>query len=140
MPGKILLIEDEPSNSRLIEVTLRPLGLETVIRADGISGVEAARDPAIAVIVLDIAIPKLDGWQVLDAIRNDPAIMATPVLVLTTHIGDEHVSRAAAGGADIFMTKPFQPDDLRQAVRALLQQHHQEPANQPGLSPQPLTR
>ena len=69
MPGKILLIEDEPSNSRLIEVTtLRPLGLETVIGADGVSGLQAARDPAIAVI----AIPKLDGWQVRRRLRcND---------------------------------------------------------------------
>lgn len=94
-----------------------------MIRADGISGLAAAHDPAVAVIVLDIALPKLDGWQVLDAIRNDPTINTTPVLVLTAHVDDEHLIRAADGGADIFMTKPFHPDDLRQVVEALLQQH-----------------
>ena len=124
MADKILLIEDEPSNSRLIEVTLRRLGLETVICADGVSGLAAARDPAVVVVVLDIALPKLDGWQVLDAIRNDPAIGSTPVLVLTAHVGNEHVIRASDGGADVFMTKPFQPDDLRHVVGALIEQHH----------------
>lgn len=135
MPGKILLIEDEPSNSRLIEVTLRRLGLETVICADGASGLQAAHDPAVVLIVLDIALPKLDGWQVLDAIRNDPAIHTTPVLILTAHVGNENAIRASDGGADIFMTKPFQPDDLRREVSALIEQHRQEQAGQPDSHP-----
>lgn len=118
--GKILLIEDEPSNSRLIEVTLRPLGLETKVCPDGSSGLEAAREEGVEVIVLDIALPKLDGWQVLSRIRDDPHTMAIPVLVLTAHVGDENLLRAANEGADVFMTKPFQPEDLRQAVAALI--------------------
>jgi DNA-binding response OmpR family regulator len=115
-PGKILLIEDEPSNSRLMEVTLRPLGYETLIRADGSSGLEAAHDESIELIVLDIALPKLDGWQVLDRLRNDP----------------ENLMKAADGGADVFMTKPFQPDDLRQVVRALIQQRRETLAQRNG--------
>lgn len=131
-PGKILLIEDEPSNSRLMEVTLRPLGYETLIRADGSSGLEAAHDESIELIVLDIALPKLDGWQVLDRLRNDPDTMAIPVLVLTAHVGDENLMKAADGGADVFMTKPFQPDDLRQVVRALIQQRRETLAQRNG--------
>ena len=82
-PGKILLIEDEPSNSRLMEVTLRPLGFETMVRSDGFAGLEAARDETIELIVLDLALPKLDGWQVLQRLRSDPNTMSIPVLVLT---------------------------------------------------------
>jgi DNA-binding response OmpR family regulator len=132
VPGKILLIEDEPSNSRLMEVTLRPLGYETLIKADGSSGLQAARDEAIELIVLDIALPELDGWQVLDRLRSDPHTMAIPVLVLTAHVGDENMMKAADGGADVFMTKPFQPDDLRQVVRALIEQRRQTLAQRNG--------
>ena len=131
-PGKILLIEDEPSNSRLMEVTLRPLGYETLVRADGSSGLEAAHDEAIELIVLDIALPKLDGWQVLERLRSDPHTTAIPVLVLTAHVGDENLSKAADGGADVFMTKPFQPDDLRQVARALIQQRREALAQKNG--------
>ena len=124
-PGKILLIEDEPSNSRLMEVTLRPLGFETMVRSDGFAGLEAARDETIELIVLDLALPKLDGWQVLQQLRSDPNTMSIPVLVLTAHVGDENLMKAADAGADVFMTKPFQPDDLRQVARALIQQRRE---------------
>jgi two-component system alkaline phosphatase synthesis response regulator PhoP/two-component system response regulator VicR len=132
VPGKILLIEDEPSNSRLMEVTLRPLGFETVVRGDGSSGLEAAHDESIELIVLDIALPQLDGWQVLERLRNDPETMAIPILVLTAHVGDENLMKAADGGADVFMTKPFQPDDLRQVVKALIQQRRESLAQKNG--------
>ena len=123
--GKILLIEDTPSNSRIIEVTLRQLGFEIMIRADGESGLEAALDPAVKAIVLDIALPKLNGWQVLEAIRADPDTMTMPVLVLTAHVDNGNMIRAADRGADAFMTKPFQPDDLRHVVNDLIEQHSQ---------------
>jgi DNA-binding response OmpR family regulator len=123
--GKILLIEDEPSNSRLMEVTLRPLGFETLVRADGSSGLEAAHDESIELIVLDIALPKLDGWQVLERLRSDPQTIAIPVLILTAHVGDENLMKAANAGADVFMTKPFRPDDLREVVRALIKQRRE---------------
>ncbi len=131
-PGKILLIEDEPSNSRLMEVTLRPLGYETMVRSDGFAGLEAAQDEAIELIVLDLALPKLDGWQVLQRLRADPNTMAIPILVLTAHVGDENLMKAADAGADVFMTKPFQPDDLRQVVRALIQQRRESLAARNG--------
>lgn len=131
-PGRILLIEDEPSNSRLMEVTLRPLGYDTLVRVDGHAGLEAARDGSIELIVLDLALPKLDGWQVLDELRSDPRTMAIPILVLTAHVGDENLMKAADGGADVFMTKPFQPDDLRQVARALIQQRRESLARRNG--------
>ena len=126
--GKILLIEDTPSNSRIIEVTLRQLGFEIIIRADGESGLEAAHDPEVKAIVLDIALPKLNGWQVLEAIRADQATMTMPVLVLTAHVDNGNMIRAADRGADAFMTKPFQPDDLRYVVNDLIENHSQTKA------------
>ncbi|MGZ8772573.1 MAG: response regulator transcription factor [Acidimicrobiia bacterium] len=131
-PGKILLIEDEPSNSRLMEVTLRPLGYETIVRVDGFAGLEAARDEPIELIVLDLALPKMDGWQVLERLRSDPHTVGIPVLVMTAHVGDENLTKAADAGADVFMTKPFQPEDLRQVARALIRQRRESVAQRNG--------
>lgn len=119
-PGKILVIEDEPSNSLLVKVTLRPLECETMVRSNGIAGLDAARSGDIELIVLDIALPGMDGWKILEEIRKDPDTMMIPVLVLTAHAGEESMMRAADAGADAFIGKPFHPKELRHAVRTLI--------------------
>ena len=121
MAPTVLVIEDEPSNSLLVEVTLRPLGCETIVRANGIAGLDVARSQPVDLVILDIALPGMDGWRVLEAIRKDPATADTPVLVLTAHAGEESMMRAADGGADAYMAKPYNPASLRDSVRMLLE-------------------
>ncbi len=121
MAATVLLVEDEPSNSLLVEVTLRPLGCETIVRANGIAGLDTARTHPVDLVILDIALPGMDGWRVLEALRNDPATAKMPVLVLTAHAGEESMIRAADGGADAYMAKPFSPASLRDSVRMLLE-------------------
>jgi DNA-binding response OmpR family regulator len=87
---------------------------------DGLIGLESARTSVPDVIVLDIGLPGLDGWDVLSQLRSDPNTLGVRVLVLTAHAQPEMADRAAAGGADDFMTKPFRPNDLRVSVEALL--------------------
>ena len=72
-------------------------------------------------MILDIGLPKMDGWEVLVRIRADETIADIPVLVLTAHAEEESRKRADAGGADSFVTKPFQPAELRRQVLALLE-------------------
>ena len=71
-------------------------------------------------LVLDIGLPEMDGWEVLDRLRSDPKTRNLPVLVLTAHAEEESRRRASEGGADSFVTKPFQPNDFRQEVLSLL--------------------
>lgn len=87
---------------------------------DGPSGLERVRADHPDLVVLDIGLPVMDGWQVLDEIRRDPHLAQLPVLVLTAHAEEESRRRADEGGADAFVTKPFQPSDLRQEVLRLL--------------------
>ena len=90
------------------------------MRVDGPSGLEAALNESPDLLVLDIGLPEMDGWQVLDKLRSNPGTKTLPVLVLTAHAEEESRRRADEGGADAFVTKPFQPNDFRQEVLNLL--------------------
>mgnify|MGYP001828190290 FL=1 len=120
MEEKVLVIEDSASVRRLIEVCLRVLGVEVSSAADGVSGLNAVREQLPDVVVLDIGLPGLDGWEVLKELRDDTETASIKVLVLTAHAQPEMADRAEAGGADSFMTKPFRPLDLRVQVEKLL--------------------
>lgn len=120
MGQRVLVVEDSAVIRRLIEVCLRPADLEVLMREDGPSGLAAARSEAPDLLVLDIGLPEMDGWQVLDELRSVPETRFLPVLVLTAHAEEESRRRADEGGADAFVTKPFQPNDFRQEVLNLL--------------------
>ncbi|MEA2010313.1 MAG: response regulator [Actinomycetota bacterium] len=120
MQPSVLVIEDSASVRRLIDVCLRPLGAEMRFAEDGLIGLDAARSAVPDAIILDIGLPGLDGWEVLSQLRSAPDTVDVRVLVLTAHAQPEMADRAAAGGADAFMTKPFRPSDLRDSVEALL--------------------
>ena len=120
MQPSVLVIEDSASVRRLIDVCLRPLGAEMRFAEDGLIGLEAARTAVPDAIILDIGLPGLDGWEVLSQLRSEPDTVGVRVLVLTAHAQPEMADRAAAGGADAFMTKPFRPSDLRDSLEALL--------------------
>ncbi len=120
MKASILVIEDSASVRRLIEVCLRPLGVEIRSVEDGLLGLEAATSDIPQAIVLDIGLPGMDGWEVLARLRADEATKRVLVLVLTAHAQPEMADRAVAKGADSFMTKPFRPEELRESVQELL--------------------
>lgn len=120
MGHRVLVVEDSAVIRRLIEVCLRPASLDVIMREDGPAGLEAARTEKPDLLVLDIGLPEMDGWQVLDHLRSDEATRNLPVLVLTAHAEEESRRRADEGGADAFVTKPFQPNDFRQEVLNLL--------------------
>ncbi len=118
--NRVLVVEDSAVIRRLIEVCLRPAGLELLMRADGPSGLEAALHEKPDLLVLDIGLPHMDGWEILDQVRSDAQTENLPVLVLTAHAEEESRRRADEGGANLFVTKPFQPADFRQAVLNLM--------------------
>lgn len=114
------MVEDSPGIRRLIEVCLRPMELDVVTRDDGPSGLEAATELLPDLIILDIGLPDMDGWEVLRRLRGSTVTRHLAVLVLTAHAEEESRKRASEVGADGFVTKPFQPADLRGEVERLL--------------------
>ena len=120
MNDHILVIEDSPLVQKLLTVCLRDLDRPIEGALDGPSGLEAvcARPPAL--LILDIGLPGMDGWEVLRRMRQDPACNGVPVLVLTAHAQEEYRLEADRRGADAFMTKPFEPEALRATIGRLL--------------------
>lgn len=116
-PVRVLHIEDSPLVQRLVEMTLESLGVELETRADGRSGVEAALADPPDVLILDIGLPGMSGWEVLTLLRADARTRDIAVLVLTAHAENE--ARANSTEVDLFMTKPFLPEMLRTAVQQL---------------------
>jgi twitching motility two-component system response regulator PilH len=117
---RVLVVEDSAVIQRLISVCLRPAGVSVENRGDGPSGLEAALTNPPDLLILDVGLPEMDGWSVLERIRNDERTESLKVLVLTAHAQEETRERADKGGADAFITKPFRPDDLRRVAMELL--------------------
>ncbi len=120
MARRVLVVEDSAVIRRLIDVCLRPAHVEVIMREDGPGALEAALSEDPDLVVLDIGLPEMDGWEVLDRLRADPRTYSLPVLVLTAHAEEESRKRANDGGADGFVTKPFQPDVLRNEILKIL--------------------
>jgi DNA-binding response OmpR family regulator len=116
----IVVIEDSAVTARLIASCLVPMGAEVVIRADGTDGLAAISTHRPDLVVLDLGLPTLDGWQVLHRLRADPGKAGLPVIVLTAQSTEPARVRALAMGATAFLAKPFRPTELVKLVRQIL--------------------
>jgi CheY-like chemotaxis protein len=91
-----------------------------VVAVDGQEGVEKARSEAPALVLMDMSLPVLDGWEATRALRADPATRAIPVIALTAHAMAGDREKALAAGCDDFDTKPIELDRLLGKIEALL--------------------
>lgn len=121
MSGRILVVEDSPVIQRLIEMTLKPSGYEVAFSASGPDGLEKARASRPDLLILDIGLPGMDGWEVLEALRADEETKGLPVMVLTAHGRANVQDEADLKGANLALSKPFDPADFREAVASLTQ-------------------
>jgi DNA-binding response OmpR family regulator len=124
MTGSALVIEDEPDIACAIRAVLESGGLEVLTAADGRSGLRSFHAGRPAVVLLDIGLPVLDGWAVLDRIRE---LSDVPVLILTSHGLEADKVRGLRAGADDFVTKPFGNAELLARVQALLRRGRLSP-------------
>ena len=120
MAKRILLAEDEPSVTRLIQVNLELAGYTLDCVADGEAALAAIRDALPDLLILDVTMPRLDGFEVLRALKSDPETAQLPVVMLTGKSDDESVFKAWQSGVDCYMTKPFDPAELATMVQRLL--------------------
>jgi CheY-like chemotaxis protein len=114
----VLIVEDDPASIDLLTLHLKTAGFEVVVARDGAAGLEMARQLRPACIVLDIMLPRLDGWDVLARAKDDPLIRNIPVVVVS--MLDER-GKGFALGADEYLLKPIRADDLRGTIHRLVQ-------------------
>lgn len=116
----ILAADDDEDILELIAFRLERSGY-TVVRAhDGAEALAAARETLPDLIVLDVMMPKMDGYEVTRALRADEATRRIPVILLTARVQDADVQRGFDAGADDYVRKPFSPQELRSRVQAIL--------------------
>ena len=122
---RVLVVEDDPSISRLLELELRHRGMEIQVAADGLAGLTHAERHRHDVILLDILLPVMDGERMLARLRQQG--VRTPVIMLTARDGDRDKIRNLEAGADDYLTKPFNVDELVARIRAVLRRVQPDP-------------
>ena len=116
---KILIVEDDELNRDSLSRLLRRRGFEIVVAVDGESGVATARNERPDLILMDMSLPVVDGWEATRRLKDDPATSAIPIIALTAHAMSTDRDKALAAGCDDFDTKPIDLDRLLPKIRAL---------------------
>jgi DNA-binding response OmpR family regulator len=122
MSKRILIVDDEPNIVISLEFLMMREGHEVRVARDGEAGLAAVRTHRPDLVVLDVMMPKLDGFAVLEAVRSDPNLAATRVLMLTAKGREAEQKKGLALGADAYMSKPFSTRELVDKVKELLGQ------------------
>jgi DNA-binding response OmpR family regulator len=125
---RVLVIDDEPDVLLLCRVNLRHAGHEVLEAGDGEQGIADALDSRPDVVVLDLMLPHIDGYDVLRTLRSDDRTSSLPVVILTAKTQQADRRRCLELGADAFITKPFTPDMLGDAVEELVSLSDEERA------------
>jgi CheY-like chemotaxis protein len=118
---KILVADDERDIRELIGFTLRFAGFEVVLVADGVEAIEQAPLEKPDLILLDVRMPKVTGYDVCRHLKEDPATSAIPIVFLSAKGQDGEIQQGLDSGAVEYIVKPFTPDDLTEQVRNVLQ-------------------
>jgi two-component system cell cycle response regulator DivK len=119
-PARILIVEDSDDNRQIVRDLFESAGLELIEATDGAEGVAMARDHQPDLIIMDIQLPVIDGYEATRRIRAIPALAHTPIVAVTSYAlsGDEEATRAA--GCDGYLSKPFSPSGLLAVVHECL--------------------
>ena len=117
---RVLVIDDEAPIRLLCRVNLQAEGMEVLEAQDGPSGIEKAQQERPDVILLDVMMPGLDGWQVAERLLDDPSTNGIPIVFLTARAELRDRARGLDLGGMEYVTKPFNPVELAPTVRGLL--------------------
>jgi two-component system cell cycle response regulator DivK len=117
---KILLVEDNEMNLDMLSRRLSRQGYEVVAAQDGAAGVDRAASERPNIILMDMSLPVLDGWEATRRLKADPATREIPIIALTAHAMAEDRERAMAAGCDDYDTKPIDLPRLIEKIKKLL--------------------
>ena len=120
MPKKILIVEDNPQNMKVMQLTLRPLGYEVFEATDGEQGLEVARREKPDLILMDVQLPKMNGLDATRAIRSYADLKRTRIVAITAYARKADKDKAIAAGCDAYISKPINTRDVRGVVAGLM--------------------
>ena len=117
---KILLVEDNEMNRDMLSRRLTRKGYEVAIAVDGREGVETAKAGTYDLILMDMSLPEIDGWEATRLLREGEATKSVPIIALTAHAMSGDRERALDAGCDDYDTKPIELERLLSKIQALL--------------------
>lgn len=117
---KILLTDDEPNIVRVVSARLKTQGFEVISANDGEAALEVFYREKPDLVLLDIMLPKLDGYKVCQKLKADPKWKHVPVILFSAKAQDTDKQAGRDHGADAYIAKPFQPEQLLETIRYLL--------------------
>jgi DNA-binding response OmpR family regulator len=120
MPKKILVVDDETELLKALSIRLKTSGYEVITASDGQEGLEKAKSLNPDLIVLDILMPKMDGYEVCRMLKFDEKYKSIPVIMLTAKAQDIDKAMGKKVGADDYITKPFETQDLVDKIKKYL--------------------
>jgi DNA-binding response OmpR family regulator len=117
---RVIIADDDPDIRRLVQITVSNAGCDVTVASDGEQALELIRESPPDLVILDVLMPRMDGWEVAKELKSDPLTQAVPIMFLTSR-GQEHdVLEGFNSGAADYMVKPFSPRELQVRVRAVL--------------------
>ena len=122
MAHRVLVVDDEPFILRSLSFVLERAGFEVVQARNGDEALEQVRNHVPRVCILDVMMPKRNGYEVCEVIKGDPDLRDVRVILLTAKGQESARGRGMAAGADLYMTKPFSPSRIVEEVTALFTQ------------------
>lgn len=120
MKHKVLIVDDFEDNRAMYAEFLRYSGIEVVEAKDGAEAVEKARTELPDLVVMDLSLPVIDGWEATRRIKHDPLTRDIPIIALTGHALEGHSQGAREAGCEGFLAKPCLPETLLETVNAIL--------------------
>ncbi|RJP31129.1 MAG: response regulator [Actinobacteria bacterium] len=123
---RVLVVDDDPMVTRLVRINLELEQFEVEEAWDGKTAMKILRESPPDLLVLDIMMPQMDGWEILKQMRDDEGLKELPVVILTAKVQDENIAKGWRMGADGYIVKPFNPVNLAESLNAVLSSSYEE--------------
>lgn len=117
---KILVVDDEIAMTKVVEIRLRAAGYDVILAHDGQEGLEKAKAENPDLMILDLMLPKMDGFKVCGLLKSDARYKKIPIIIYTARVQDSDQQLGKEVGADAYITKPFDPQVFLGKVKELL--------------------
>ena len=114
---KILIVEDEDQLAYIVKIRLEASGYDVITAYDGQEGLKKARSEVPDLIILDVMLPKIDGFKVCGLLKNDSRYSSIPIIIFTARAHEKDIQTGKKMGADDYIAKPFQPNELLEKIQ-----------------------
>ena len=126
MSEKVLVVDDDPGIVRLMERFLEREGYEVITATNGLQALKAAKDEQLELIILDLMLPGVDGFEVCHRLRDEPNTSGVPIVMVSGKAEERDKEAAAEAGADAYLIKSADPSELHDQVKELLSLKREE--------------